>query len=292
MKPTMSPDDFQRLLFTVCARDTSADPAGWTPENPLWGHCAVASLAAQDRFGGSLLRASLETFPKFAHMRSHYWNRFPNGTQRDFTIAQCGEDRPQGLIAEERTRAYLLSNPDTMDRYKLLSWRLAKALHPGATLFNDDIYRHCYMAAMGSPCQKMRFGCVLMHDGEIVSTKCNATIEPLKALCEQGCIRFSIPSRTESMIGACGHAEELAIWDGVRQGFRLDSCVLYVVGVLMNGSPWLERRAEHSCLRCAVQMHLGGLGGIWLPVQDCWHVISTEQALQDAMPYATGQKTI
>src|SRR5690242_20466610 len=105
---TAKADAFARLLPTVCDRETSADPDGWTPENPLWGHCAVVSAAVQDRFGGDLLRASLEKYPKWAKMRSHYWNRFPPGGQRDFTEPQFGGDPPQGLEAGEKPRSYVL----------------------------------------------------------------------------------------------------------------------------------------------------------------------------------------
>ncbi|HTK59643.1 MAG TPA: hypothetical protein VL283_00390, partial [Candidatus Baltobacteraceae bacterium] len=147
---------FARLLPALCDRETSADPDGWTPENPLWGHCAVVTAAVQDRFGGDVMRASLEKFPKWAQMRSHYWNRFPHGGQRDFTEPQFGGDPPQGLEAEESTRTRILSYAPTLERYKLLSWRLAQAENAGNALFEDEIYRRCYMAAMGSSCKKMR----------------------------------------------------------------------------------------------------------------------------------------
>lgn len=293
-------DAFAELLPRLCDRETSADPDGWTPQNPLWGHCAVASLAAQDRFGGALLRASLEKFPKWAQMRSHYWNRFMHGAQRDFTKPQFGDDPPEGLEAGERTRAYVLSHHLTLERYKLLSWRLAKAENQGNALFHaseddiyrDEIYRRCYMAAMGSPCQKMRFGCALLRQGGILLATCNGTIEPMKHLCEPTCIRLTIASRTESMIGACGHAEEFAIWDAVRQGIALKECDLYVAGVHMNGSPWLKDRAEHTCLRCAVQMHNAGIQRVFIPVRDRWESVTTEQAIVQATAYATKQKSV
>ena len=294
---TAKRDAFAALLSGLCGRDTSADPDGWTPENPLWGHCAVASVAAQDRFGGGLLRASLEKFPKWAQMRSHYWNRFPHGGQRDFTEPQFGGDPPRGLEAGEKSRAYVLSFGPTRERYRLLSWRIAKAENAGNALFDDDnvngaLYRTCYMAAMGSPCQKMRFGSVLMRQGEVVSVASNATIEPLKALCEQRCVRLSITPRTESMIGSCGHAEEFAIWDAVKQGIRPSECDLYVAGVRMNGAPWLKERAEHTCLRCAVQMHNAGIQRVFVPVGGRWESVTTAEAIAQAKAYALGEKSV
>jgi len=283
---------FAALLPSLCDSDTTADRDGWTPENPLWGHCAVASLAAQDRFGGELMRASLEPFPKFAHMRSHYWNRLPDGSERDLTRPQFGDDPPHITIAETRTRAYVLSTAATMERYKLLSWRIARAENVGNPLFENDLYRRCYMAAMGSPCRKMRFGSVVMRGGQSVAETCNGTIGPLKHLCEPTCIRLGIASRTESMIGACGHAEESALWEAARQGVQLDECDLYVAGVRMDGKPWLKECAEHTCLRCAVQMHAAGILRVFVPVDGRWESVTTAEALEQAAAYATKRKSV
>ncbi|MDO8521130.1 MAG: hypothetical protein Q7S52_03370 [bacterium] len=130
----MTPDDFRAILPTICDRETTVfpdDPINWTPENPLYAHCAVVSLVAQDLFGGELLRASLEPFPEFAHMGSHYWNRLPDGTEVDFTEPQFFGRRP-ALVGELRTRNYVLYDPKTGEpreivaRYKLLALRLAR----------------------------------------------------------------------------------------------------------------------------------------------------------------------
>lgn len=80
----LSHEGFKKLLPTICDKETSLDPDGWSSENPLLGHCAVVSLIVQNLFGGELLRASLAG-TEFAHMRSHYWNRLPDGTADDFT---------------------------------------------------------------------------------------------------------------------------------------------------------------------------------------------------------------
>jgi len=115
--------EFAQVLIRICDKETSADPENWSPDNPLWGHCAVASLLAQDVFGGDLVRASLEGTP-FATMRSHYWNRFPGSLEIDFTAAQFGIALPGNLIAELRERDYVLSNAETRQRYELLRVRL------------------------------------------------------------------------------------------------------------------------------------------------------------------------
>lgn len=95
----ITPNTFKELLPTICNRETSQDPAGWTPENPLWGHCAVVCLAAQNLFGGELLRASLTEVPGFEHMRSHYWNTLAVIFLSDellMLVLQYSKIRPQG----------------------------------------------------------------------------------------------------------------------------------------------------------------------------------------------------
>lgn len=130
----MSPERFREILPTICDQETSQDSAGWTSENPLWGHCAAVALVAQDLFGGELMRASLEN-TKFVHMRSHYWNRLQDGTEIDFSNSQFGTQYPQGLQGEVRTRDYVLFDPATgqpreiMERYNLLKQRLRKFIN-------------------------------------------------------------------------------------------------------------------------------------------------------------------
>ena len=125
--PVISFSKFSSVVKEVCARDTSADPELWSAENPLWGHCAVVSLVAQDLFGGTLVRQSLENVPGLEHLRSHYSNRLPDGTEVDFTLEQFAGMLRTGLPKEERTRERVLAHPDTRERYELLKTRLKDA---------------------------------------------------------------------------------------------------------------------------------------------------------------------
>lgn len=117
----ISAAEFEKILPNICGRETSSNPAGWNPKNPLHGHCAVVSLLAQDLFGGELLRISLDG-TVFAEMKSYYYNRLPGGEAYDFTRAQFGNQFPyhRMIIGETRARAYLLSNAETAKRYELL----------------------------------------------------------------------------------------------------------------------------------------------------------------------------
>ncbi|MEK7118366.1 MAG: hypothetical protein AAB869_02035, partial [Patescibacteria group bacterium] len=272
------------------------DVINWTPENPLYAHCAVVALVAQDIFGGNLLRASLEPYPEFAHMRSHYWNVLPDGKEVDFTEPQFLGHRPQ-LVGEPRTRSYVLFDPKTgepreiIQRYKLLAFRLSKLRSDNNPLFDDPIYASCFSVALDSSCQKMKFGCVIAHNGEIVYRGSNKTIPGLRSLCEPICIRFSITSRTESMLGACGHAEE-GMWELVHSGIPLSECEIYIAGFFPDLYPWIKKAREHTCLRCSVQMHNAHLRAIHVPVVDHWESMTTDKALETARVYATQEKKV
>lgn len=116
---------FEKLLPLICTKETSVDPERWVAENPLWGHCAVVSLLANDLFGGTFLRADLSNTP-FADVGSHYWNVFPNGSEYDFTRTQFGNIKLE-LIGkaikndgQQINREYLLKNTETKRRYNLL----------------------------------------------------------------------------------------------------------------------------------------------------------------------------
>lgn len=293
MQTDISIDTFRRLLPTLCDRETSQDAVNWSEHNPLWGHCAVVSLVAQNLFGGQLMRASLAEVPGFERMGSHYWNLLENGQIMDFTRAQFGGAPLDGLQSEVRERSYTLSFPATLKRYKLLAWRLAKAINAGNPLFNDEHYRLCFDAALESPCQKMKFGCVLVHDGDVVCVDKNRFIEPLASLCTPSCIRLSITSRTESMLGACGHAEEFVIWDAIHRGIPLHECDLYIAGMYPNGLPWIKKEAaDHTCLRCTVQMHNANIRTVFVPHCDRWVGLSSEQAIAGAKKYATQEKKV
>lgn len=296
MVPTLSIEQFEKILPKICDKKTSSDPDGWTPQNPLWGHCAVVSLVAQNLFGGTLLRASLEN-TQFAAMRSHYWNWPLDQAHVDFTKDQFGDSYPELANPAIRERSYLFSSAETLKRYKLLTWRLAQELNQDNPLFRDAIYCKCFCNALNSPCQKMKFGAVITQrtgerDSKFVSGECNRTIEPLAFLCEQDCIRLRIPSRTDSAVGACGHAEENALSAVAKMGIPLNECDLYVAGIYPNGLPYIKTQNEFTCLYCARQIYNFGVGKVLVPTVNGWQGLSGEECLKTAVAYATRLKSV
>lgn len=112
-------EQFSLIVPKICFRDTSSDPEHWTDANPLWGHCAVVSLLAQDYFGGELVRASLENISEYSYPRSHYWNQLPDCSDADFTAEQY-KVMPEFKNIEIYPRERVLSYPDTQRRYETL----------------------------------------------------------------------------------------------------------------------------------------------------------------------------
>lgn len=281
----MNQVELKKLLKAAWSKETSADPKNWTLKNPSWGQCAITALIVQDFLGGELVRTVVEPFG------SHYWNKLPNGKEKDFTRQQFpkGTRVPRG---ESRKRSYVLSYPPTVKRYAALRLSVENQINPNP-LFQNRLYQMCFGAAQTSECQKMKFGCLVVYKGKVVAKTSNKTIEALKHLCQPECIRFKIQSRTESMIGACGHAEEWALWETVKLGIPLKDCSFYIAGFDgKSNQPWIKKANEHTCLRCAVQMHMAGVGKIYVPFVDRWGPITSEEAVKASIAYALKEKKI
>jgi hypothetical protein len=123
----MTLGELKILMYTAAERDTSAVPSTWSADNPLWGHCAVASCIVQKIFGGELLRYDLAG-TKYAPV-SHYANRLPDGSVYDSTECQFDADFSlEGIEPTVRPREYVLDKkkfPKSVARYTLLCRRMA-----------------------------------------------------------------------------------------------------------------------------------------------------------------------
>jgi hypothetical protein len=109
---TCSPDDFER--------------AGWSAENPAWGHCDITALIVNDILGGDLMLGEVHLAGE--QHGYHWWNRLDDGSEIDLTREQfrLGQvitetrpvTRPQGRL------------PRRWDEYLLLRERLASQFGP------------------------------------------------------------------------------------------------------------------------------------------------------------------
>ncbi len=158
-------------------------------------------------------------------------------------------------------------------------------------LFEDEVYLMAMQAAFQSPCQKMGFGVPIEHKGKIIAVTHNMPMHVMNHVCDPKCIRFEIPSRTESMLGACNHAEEWALDEIRKRGVNPAECKIYVAGIRKDGTPWIKNEPTFSCIRCANQLYRARIGGLFMPVVDRWVEVSYETLMEQALPYATGKKT-
>jgi hypothetical protein len=113
-------------LFLALRKSWSTETArgDWREDVPSLNQCAVTALVVQDYLGGVLLRCLTEKGD------SHYWNRLPSGKQVDLCKEQFKHipDKPLLNTTIERDRVYVLSFPDTMARYQILSKRVRSHL--------------------------------------------------------------------------------------------------------------------------------------------------------------------
>lgn len=117
------PDSRAAGLHSLLADGWNAETSSaedWDRTRPEAGQCAVTALVVQDALGGELRRAVVNG-------ESHYWNIAADGTVIDLTRSQFST--PLTIEDEQpRERDYVLSFPVTEHRYKLLRWRIARAL--------------------------------------------------------------------------------------------------------------------------------------------------------------------
>ena len=117
----ITPRVFEAILPRICDRDTAFDSKSWSLENPLWGHCAIISVLAQNLFGGDIL------FGKNGDVR-HYWNRMTNGLEKDFTIAQFRGRQLKLSSVRRVTNSLQHLRIKGSKRYKLFASRFTKEM--------------------------------------------------------------------------------------------------------------------------------------------------------------------
>ena len=117
-------EDFLDLLPRVrkaWGPDTSADPEGWTPDNPSWGQAEITALFLQERLGGSIIKSRYITSE--GKMGMHVYNDF-DGSAFDATSQQY----PLGtLIVKSDTivpAQALLKDEATVQRLRKIKARI------------------------------------------------------------------------------------------------------------------------------------------------------------------------
>lgn len=167
------------------------------------------------------------------------------------------------------------------------------------TSFHEmSIYEKCIELASRSPCKKRGFGCVATYYDEILPTSYsyNKHLDETEHLCKPECIRNSIPSGSDSMIGACVHAEDVAIWNIIKVHHSLHrmSIRLYVAGVSKpDNIPLVKSDPHFYCIRCATTMLLSGIEGVNVYVESRrWVFLTAQEAYETSLEYALRQKKL
>ena len=164
----------------------------------------------------------------------------------------------------------------------------------------DPILEICLHMAETSNCAKKQFGAVLVDTirGIIVgkgANKRNLLLSKL-GVCEGPCVRMEIQSRTESHIGACQHAEEIAIMDALKSAFSLNyfpSLEMYVACKKPDSLEACEERPPNfSCIRCANLMYILGISSVSVWSAEGWRRWAIPRALQQAYKYAIGEDSV
>jgi len=121
--------DSLKILQKSWCKETSSDSDNWTEDNPAWGQCAITTVLIQEMFGGEILHSFVYSKGKDY---SHYYNVLPDNSIIDITAIQFDKrayfdsyDEPNPNID---IKNYILSYPETLERYKLLVSRFSNNL--------------------------------------------------------------------------------------------------------------------------------------------------------------------
>lgn len=308
--------ELKYLLKQSCSKETSDTPDKWTPENPLFGHCAVIAAIVSEINGGKIKRS---LFPKeWAEKlgsRSHYWNELSvysaDGVEADLSKEQFPADFPYrgfidgkvGEMSEDKNwRDYILSFPNTLARYSALCDKFNEVLHSNP-LFTDEKFQKCWELAFSGQtnCPKMKFACLVYNSGTFVTQSTNKNFcakfgkERLCSFDGSTCVRIGMPSRTDATLGDCGHAP---IWC-IKQVFDLGAkpadlshADFYEAGFLPDGSPWWRTEPSYTCTYCQNMFAIFGLDKIYGAFDGKWQPLWTKDSLYSSTEYAKGMKKV
>lgn len=300
------------------SKETSSTPDLWSKENSHAGHCAVATVIAQDYLGGEIMRARLpEEWAKRLRTQTHYWNQFEEKTGddfgtliADFSKAQFPDSFPYADFVRGRVgnlenkpdnRAYILQFPETQKRYKMLCERVQKFIASNP-LYSDEKFLLAWETAFSdeATCPKMRFGClVYSQNGSLITKSPNKLFtnqfgkERLCSLDGSSCVRMGIASRMDATLGDCGHGPIWCIKQVFDNGYGpadLKHLNFYEAGFYLDGSPWWRSDMSYSCTYCQNMFAIFGLDKIYGAINGAWHPLLTKDSLYSSVEYAQGKK--
>ena len=138
-----------------------------------------------------------------------------------------------------------------------------------------------------SDCAKRKFGVVATMQDRVLGYSCNHRLPHHRFLCDGECIRSKIDSGTDSMLGACGHAEESLMWSLCSEGYS--NYDLWVIQV-KDGLIVPKTECSFYCARCSTAMYYAQVRGVWVYVVDHFEFLTTKEAIKSSYEFALGEK--
>lgn len=303
------------LLGKSYCRQTSFVPELWTPDNPTLGHCSATVLVVQDLIGGTIRRGRVprEWDKKFSYP-SHYWNIIDGKKIIDCTKQQFPEDFPyedfingkigEISVLEDDKRGYLLSNVATEQRYRMLQNRFNDLLN-SEPLYTDQVHMRLWDLAFSkeAKCPKLRFACQVYDGNKLLTESVNSLRtsqfgrERFCSLDGTSCIRLSVQSRTDAVLGDCDHSQIWALKDVFQLGYRpsdLHKLDFYEAGFNPKDySPWWGRtESSYTCTYCENFFATFGLDKTIGVFNNRWIPFYTKDSFYSSVSFALGQKKV
>lgn len=130
VRESLTLDEIEAALKASWAEDTCSpddlERAGWSRDNPAWGHCDVTAMLINDIFGGSLVVG--EVYAGEEQQGYHWWNRLDSGLDLDLTRSQFRSG--QRIVEVKAVRRPTDRKPRRYDEYLLLRKRVEALLGP------------------------------------------------------------------------------------------------------------------------------------------------------------------
>lgn len=145
-------------------------------------------------------------------------------------------------------------------------------------IFTDTRFIDCWNAAFpddGTVCLKTSFGaCAYNADGILIASANNKRIGPCLGiqapLCDEihGCIRQTIKTRVDQVIGECNHSIVWLLRELFDRGItpkNLPEIRVYEAGFLVSDGlkPWWRKVSNYTCLYCVRIFLTFGLLSVW-----------------------------
>ncbi len=134
------------------------------------------------------------------------------------------------------------------------------------TILDDSFYRECIQLATNSKSKKMRFGSIVVKDGEIIGRGWNRR-----------------PVGGPISMGYANHAEAESINDVLNNGRKTDGSQLLVAGYFAeDGSLYMPRKLCYTCRACPDYFEKYEISEVLVPLVSGWGRLSVEEAGKSA----------